>query len=312
MRHSSRPRRSDAVIDSPEPNRKKRSSPPTPRYEEMLEGARATWWDSANFDKWKSHYISEYDRGHSVVELLKAVIPEMPIDGLRVLDVGCGDAGVPIAFAEAGADASGIEPFEPSVLRGRVRAEEHGVPVELRSGVGEKLPYADASFDLVIIDNVLEHVDDRERTLDEIHRVLRPRGLLYLVTPKPFALHSLFSDPHYNMAGLVLMPRPLQKWYFEQVRGGGAGNYGVGWIPTRRWVIARLRARGFELLVRPRDLWIRYLRERIGDPEMMSSPAKKRIARWVHEHRWTTESRAAAAFWDVALGSNFFLARKRG
>ena len=39
------------------------------------------------------------------------------------------------AFAEAGAEAFGIEPFEPSVERGRVRAEEHGVRVDLRTGV---------------------------------------------------------------------------------------------------------------------------------------------------------------------------------
>lgn len=286
--------------------------PATPRYEELLESARATWWDSANFDKWKSHYISEYDRGLSLVELLRTRVPELALAGLRVLDIGCGDAGVLIALAEAGAHAHGIEPFEPSVARGRVRAEEHGVSVDLRAGLAETLPFADATFDLVLLDNVLEHVQDRERTLDEIARVLRPGGVLYLVTPKPFALHSLVSDPHYAMAGLVLLPRPLQKWYFERVRGGGEGNYGVGWIPTRRWVLARLRERGFELLARPRDLWIRYLRERIAQPGAMSTARKRRIAEWVADHPAATGSAPAAAFWDVALGSNIFLARKRG
>ncbi|HEX6925488.1 MAG TPA: class I SAM-dependent methyltransferase [Longimicrobiaceae bacterium] len=285
--------------------------PPTPRYEALLESARSTWWDSRNFDKWKSHYLSEYARGRSILALLAERAPELRIEGTRVLDVGCGDAGVAIAFAEAGARAFGIEPFELSVERGRVRAEEHGVTVDLRVGVAEELPYERASFDLVLLDNVLEHVQDRERTLDEIDRVLRPGGLLYLVTPKPFAIHSLVSDPHYGMAGLVLMPRPVQKWYFERVRGGGQGNYGVGWIPTRRWVLSRLRARGFELLAPPRDLWIRYLRERIGDPAALSSPLKRRVARWVAEHPAATGSPVAAAFWDVALGANIFLARKR-
>jgi SAM-dependent methyltransferase len=277
----------------------------------MLEAARSTWWASENFDKWKSHYLSEYDRGLSLVDLLRSRARGLSLPGAPVLDVGCGDAGVLIALAEAGAVAHGVEPFEPSVLRGRVRAEEHGVAVDLREGVGEELPFPDGEFDLVILDNVLEHVQDRERTLDEIARVLRPGGILYLVTPKPFALHSLVSDPHYAMAGLVLMPRPLQKWYFERVRGGGEGNYGVGWIPTRRWVLARLRTRGFELLASPRDLWIRYLRARIAQPAAMSTGAKRRLATWVARHPWTTDSAPAAAFWDVALGSNFFLARKR-
>lgn len=296
--------------DPAAPGGDRTTPPPTPRYEALLESARADWWDSRNFDKWKSHYLSEHERGRSIVSLLRERVPRISIQGMRVLDVGCGDAGVAIAFAEAGAQAYGIEPFEPSVARGQVRAEEHGVAVDLRVGVGERLPYEDASFDVVLLDNVLEHVEDRERTLDEVRRVLRPQGILYLVTPKPFAIHSLVSDPHYGMAGLVLMPRPLQKWYFERVRGGGEGNYGVGWIPTRGWVLSRLRTRGFELLAAPRDLWIRYLRERIGDPATLSTPLRRRIARWVVEHPAATGSRPAAAFWDVALGSNFFLARK--
>src|SRR5690606_32586629 len=152
--------------------------PPTPRYEALLESARSTWWDSRNFDKWKSHYLSEYARGRSILALLAERAPELRIEGTRVLDVGCGDAGVAIAFAEAGARAFGIEPFELSVERGRVRAEEHGVTVDLRVGVAEELPYERASFDLVLLDNVLEHVQDRERTLDEIDRVLRRGGLL--------------------------------------------------------------------------------------------------------------------------------------
>lgn len=289
----------------------KADRPSIPRYLALLEEGRDSWWDEENFEKWKAHYISEYDRGRSVVSLLRERVAGLRLEGLRMLDVGCGDAGVPIAFAEAGAEAHGIEPFAPSVERGRVRAEEHGVPLDLRPGVAESLPFEDASFELVILDNVLEHVENRERTLDEIGRVLRPGGLLYLVTPKPFALHSLVSDPHYALAGLVLMPRPLQKWYFERVRGGGEGNYGVGWIPTRRWVLARLRERDFVLLAPPRELWIRYMRERVGDPQAISTPLKQRIARWIHEHPWAMESGAAAAAWDVALGSNIFLVRKQ-
>ncbi|MBD0318980.1 MAG: class I SAM-dependent methyltransferase, partial [Gemmatimonadetes bacterium] len=155
-----------------------------PRYREMLERDRERWWQSENWDKWAGHYISEYPRGHFILETLARYAPEFRAEGARVLDVGCGDAGVLIAFAEAGAEVSGIEPYERSVERGRVRAEEHGVRADIRAGFAEALPFPDASFDLVILDNVLEHVTDRPKTLDEIHRVLAPGGLLYMVTPK--------------------------------------------------------------------------------------------------------------------------------
>jgi SAM-dependent methyltransferase len=283
-----------------------------PRYRALLEADRESWWQSENWDKWAEHYVSEYPRGHFILDTLRRYAPEWDPRGRRVLDVGCGDAGVVIAFAEAGARCSGIEPDERSLRRGRLRAEEHGVEIDLRQGLAETLPFPDAAFDLVILDNVLEHVQDRDRTLAEIHRVLAPGGLLYLVTPKPFALYSLWSDPHYAMAGLVLMPRPVQVWYFERVRGGGKGNYGVGVIPTRRGVLRMLRRHGFRSMVSSRDLWIHYLRRKIAKPGGLSTGLKTRAAKWVTERAWVTGSEPMRWAWDVAIGSNFFIARREG
>jgi len=283
-----------------------------PRYLALLEAERATWWSSDNFDTWKNLYVSEYARGFYVIDTLARYLPDFRVEGARVLDIGCGDAGVPIAFAERGAHAAGIEVSQASVERGRLRAEEHGVRIDLRTGFAETLPFGQAEFDLVILDNVLEHVQDREKTLAEIHRVLRPGGLLYLVTPKPFAAYSLWSDPHYAMAGLVLMPRPMQVWYFERVRGGGKGNYGVGVIPTRRGVLRMLARHGFRSMVSPRELWMHYLREKITGPTALSTGLKRKVGRWVAARPWVTESGPMKWAWDVSIGSNFFIARREG
>jgi ubiquinone/menaquinone biosynthesis C-methylase UbiE len=282
----------------------------TPRYLDLLEAERARWWQSENFDKWKSHYLSEYPRGYFVLALLHTYVPDFSPGGARVLDVGCGDGGVAIAFAEAGARASGIEPDERSLRRAEVRAEEHGVAVDFRSGVGESLPYQDGGFDLVILDNVLEHVADREQALREIHRVLVPGGLVYLVTPKPFALASLLSDPHYQMAGLVLLPRRVQRWYFEVFRGGGRGNYAVGRIPTRRALLGMLRRTGFRPVVSPREIWLLYLRERISSPGEVQGGLKSRVAAWLSRREWLFQRRLPRWFLDVAVGSNYVIARR--
>lgn len=286
------------------------TSRPTPRYLAMLEEERSAWWQSKNWDKWATHYVSEYPRGKFVLDTLERYVPSFRPDGARVLDVGCGDAGVLIAFAERGAEATGIEPNASSLERGTVRAEEHGVRLDLRIGNAESLPFADSSFDLVVLDNVLEHVADRDRTLAEIQRVLKPAGLLYLVTPKPYSLHSLWSDPHYSMAGLVLLPRKLQIFYFERIRRGGAGNYGVGWIPTRKSAARMLASHGFASLVSPRELWINYLRAKITDPKNISPGLKRRIGAWVANHRTLTEHPIARWLWDVATGANIFIARR--
>jgi ubiquinone/menaquinone biosynthesis C-methylase UbiE len=281
-----------------------------PRYLALLEAERAAWWSSENFDTWKNLYVSEYARGFYVIDTLRRYVPDFGVDGARVLDIGCGDAGVLIAFAERGARCAGIELDEKSLERGRVRAEEHGVEVDLRRGIAEELPWPDGSFDLVILDNVLEHVTDREKTLGEIHRVLRPGGLLYQVTPKPFALYSLWNDPHYDLAGLVLMPRGMQIWYFEKVRGGGEGTYDVGVIPTRPRLKKMLRRAGFEPVVSPRELWVHYLRNRIARPEEVRPGLKRRLAAFFGSRRWPFENPLMRWFWDVSIGSNFFIARK--
>jgi 2-polyprenyl-3-methyl-5-hydroxy-6-metoxy-1,4-benzoquinol methylase len=281
-----------------------------PRYLERLEAERAGWWKAQNFEQWKNLYVSEYPRGFLVLETLARYVPAFRAQGARVLDIGCGDAGVPIAFAERGAHAAGIEVSETSVERGRLRAQEHGVGIDLRQGFAEELPWADGSFDLVVLDNVLEHVTDRRQTLREIRRVLAPDGLLYLVTPKPFALASIASDPHYQLAGLTLMPRPLQVWYFERVRGGGRGNYGVGVIPTRAGVRRLLREARFAELAEPRQMWIDYLRGRIAEPGEVRA-GKQGLARWLNRQEWVFTNPVTRLLLDVGMGSNFFIARKQ-
>lgn len=280
-----------------------------PEYVRLLEAERASWWKSENFDTWKNLYVSEYPRGHYVMATLRRYVPTFEAAGARVLDIGCGDAGVLIAFAEQGSRAFGIEPSEKSIARAQVRAREHGVQVDLRTGAAEALPWPDGSFDLVILDNVLEHVADREKTLAEIRRVLAPGGLLYLVVPKPFSVYSLWNDPHYDLAGLVLMPRAMQIWYFERVRGGGQGTYDVGVIPTRRRIRRMLRAAGFREEVSPRELWIHYLRDRISRPDEVRPGLKRTLAKRLNGSQWPWRNPLARWFWDVSIGSNFFIAR---
>lgn len=283
-----------------------------PAYLALLEAERANWWSSDNFDTWKNLYVSEYARGFFVHGLLRRHVPGFQLSGADVLDIGCGDAGVLIALAESGANASGVELSEDSLRRARVRSREHGVHVSLAKAVAEDLPFPDGSFDLVLLDNVLEHVSDRERTLREIRRVLRPGGLLYMVTPKPFAAYSLWNDPHYDLAGLVLLPRRLQVWYFERVRGGGEGTYDVGVIPTR-WRLRRLLAAGgFVPIVSPRELWVEYLRSRIANPDEVRPGAKRRVASFLSRWRWPFENPFLRWFWDVSIGSNIFIARRLG
>jgi SAM-dependent methyltransferase len=283
---------------------------PEPRYRQLLDADRSTWPSERLFHHYRRHFIGEVARGDYIADTLARFVPSgFDPGGTRVLDVGCGDGGVPIAFAYRGAEAAGLEPGRLNLRRARVRAAEHGVKVHFVRGLAEQLPFPPASRDLVILDNVLEHVTDRDRALEEIRRVLVPHGLLYLVTPKPFAPLSLMSDPHYGTPGLTLLPRAVQEWVIERREGPGA--YDVGWIPPRRWVRRALSRHGFDPMADPRALWAHYVQDRIARPEEVQAGVKRRLAGWLGGREGLFRSRLIRWLLDVSMGANMFIARRR-
>jgi ubiquinone/menaquinone biosynthesis C-methylase UbiE len=103
-----------------------------------------------------------------------------PLQGRRVLDVGTGDGTYAIEAAAHGAIVTAMD-LEPEMLdAARSRATSSGVEVMLRQGRAEKLPFDDASFDMVIAVTVLCFVADAEVAVREMARVLVPGGRLVL------------------------------------------------------------------------------------------------------------------------------------
>ncbi|MDO8492463.1 MAG: class I SAM-dependent methyltransferase [bacterium] len=103
--------------------------------------------------------------------------------GKKILDAGSGPGGVSIAFAEAGAEMSGVD-IEKELYDISLRhAEAHGVKVSFFLYDGAKLPFPDKTFDFAVSVSVLEHTTNPGMYLSEILRVLKPGGKLYLAYP---------------------------------------------------------------------------------------------------------------------------------
>lgn len=92
-----------------------------------------------------------------------------------VLEIGAG-TGANVALLPPGVRWIAVEPNPYMRDELLAKAEQAGVPVELRAGHGEELPAADGSVDAVISTLVLCSVDDPARVLREVRRVLRPGG----------------------------------------------------------------------------------------------------------------------------------------
>lgn len=97
------------------------------------------------------------------------------IRGHRLLDVGCGDGSYVLEASHRGARATGVDRSEPMLLAARQRCVERGVQVDLQRADALSLPFADASFDIVLAVTLLCFVD-AQRAVREMARVVVPGG----------------------------------------------------------------------------------------------------------------------------------------
>jgi ubiquinone/menaquinone biosynthesis C-methylase UbiE len=109
-----------------------------------------------------------------------------PGAGETVLDVGCGTGTLAIAAARrvgATGAVTGVDPSAELLERARKKARRARAGVEFVQSGGEELPFADASFDLVLSSLVLHHLshDALRSSAHEMHRVLKSAGRLLLV-----------------------------------------------------------------------------------------------------------------------------------
>jgi SAM-dependent methyltransferase len=170
----------------------------------------------------------------------------------RLLDVGCGSAWLGDHFA----DYTGLDGSPEAVEAARARGRE----VQL-ADVDQRLPLPDASFDAVVLKDLLEHVSDPVSVVREVRRVLRPGGRAFASSPdaqrwvwddythrRPFtrkAFRLLFEDSGMEVASVgyeSVMPGTgiVSGWTNSKRRP--APLRAAAWLPFVRrnvWLLAR-------------------------------------------------------------------------
>lgn len=111
-------------------------------------------------------------------------------DGETVLDCGCGYGFYPLLMSKLrNVHVVGID---EALDRLRV-GQEHTPNASFVNGDGQGLPFADASFDKILLSEVLEHIPDQQAALKELRRILKPNGILAISVPH--ANYPLWWDP---------------------------------------------------------------------------------------------------------------------
>jgi len=126
--------------------------------------------------------------------------------GDRVLDLGCGGGRHAAEACRRGATVVALDMSAPDLKEARDRLSEvdpegtRGVAVR---GDALRLPFADATFDRIIIAEVLEHIPADEAAMTELARVVRPGGLVAVTVPRwgPEKVCWALSDAYHEVEG---------------------------------------------------------------------------------------------------------------
>jgi 2-polyprenyl-6-hydroxyphenyl methylase/3-demethylubiquinone-9 3-methyltransferase len=215
---------------------------------------------AARFDALRARFRAGLEEGDYRFAAVRRALG--PVEGLRLLDLGCGKGRFAARLAREGAEVVGLD-RSPGML-----AEAAGLARVL--GTAARLPFPDAGFDGVLAVEVLQHLPARglDRAIAEACRVLRPGGRLALVDRNLGAL-----DPNRPW-----LPRLLVKRIDEH---RGLWMYRPGEPARERWFaparLARRLARHFE----------RVRVEHLLAPEEAGSWVFRRVARARSMTLWT-------------------------
>lgn len=134
-----------------------------------------------------------------------------PVHALSVLDVGCGYGHTALALARQCRRIVGIEPCaEPVQVAKELQHQEQATNVEFHHATLETFRTGE-QFDLIILDNVLEHLPDQPGALRRIEELLKPGGVLYLLVPNKYWP----MEVHYHLPFLGWMPLGFANLYLK-------------------------------------------------------------------------------------------------
>ena len=162
---------------------------------------RADWWDEGARAFASLRSVTTFR-----LKLLRQWLPQ-GFAGRTVVDLGCGGGLLAVPLARAGAHVVGLD-LAPKALRAAAAQQSERL-LAAQADLAE-LPLAERSADLVLLADVLEHVDDPAAVVAAAAKVLRPGGALFVNTIHRTLRSRLFAITLGE--GLGFIPRGTHQW----------------------------------------------------------------------------------------------------
>lgn len=162
------------------------------------------WLDEKhpNYELWKRTRDLAVERGNFV---LKVISQYRDCKNLTVLDLGCGEGGTSAIFSENNNVVS-LDINKIKLLT---------LPVNNKIiGNIDEIPFKSGSFNIIILQDVIEHLSLTNEFFDSLYSLLRKDGLIYLSTPNKYSIINFISDPHWNFPFISVLERETIRKYF--------------------------------------------------------------------------------------------------
>ena len=183
-----------------------------------FEALATRWWDPE----------SEFRTLHQINPLrLEFINERAPLEGKKVLDVGCGGGILSESMATRGARVTGIDMGEKPLAVAKLHLKESGLEVDYRQTTAEALAIEEPeSFDIITCMEMVEHVPDPASVINACSRLVRPGGELFFSTinrtPKAWLFAIVGAEYLLNILPKgthtyekFIRPSELEKWARE-------------------------------------------------------------------------------------------------
>lgn len=201
------------------------------REVEFYSALADTWWD-ADGPFWPLHQLNELRTAYILEKLCghfgRDATSDEPLNGLRILDVGCGGGILSESMARYGASVTGIDVVEKNIRIAALHAAQQDLEIEYSVTTASSLAETGEVFDVVLNMEVVEHVADVDAFMRDCCRLVSDKGVMFVATINRNPVSWLFAIVGAEYI-LRWLPRGTHRWSWfrkpvetaEQLADGG-------------------------------------------------------------------------------------------
>lgn len=158
-----------------------------------------------NYERWEKARNLSDERAMFVESLLSS---KLNLEELTILDVGAGEGSTSRILSQKNLVIS----LEPKSERIKKIPKADSLQPIMADSSG--LPFKSSVFSIIILQDVIEHLNVTEKLIKDLNYLLKENGTIYLSTPNRISLVNIISDPHWGMPLLCLFKREQIRKYF--------------------------------------------------------------------------------------------------